>query len=110
MKKRDDEKAHWLIIGILFSAALLAVDFWYSSFSQMAGIVKVLIILAHCGLGLLWVGAMAKFNDPNFDGLRKVIVWLSVILILIVGIHHATVREDQQVIEDSRAGSLNAQP
>ena len=105
-KNRDDEKASWLIIGILFTGALLAIDIWYSSYSQMALIAKVLLGIAHGALVFMWFIVMIKFNDPVYDVVRKYIVYLCVILALIVGIHHATVREDKQVIIDSHENSL----
>jgi hypothetical protein len=105
-KNRDDEKKQWLIIGILFTGALLGIDFFYSSFSDMAGIAKVVLGIAHAVLALLWIVSMVKFNDPNFDGVRKYIVGLCALLALIIGIHHATVKEDKQVIIDSHENSL----
>lgn len=105
-KKRDDEKGHWLAVGILFTVFLFVIDIWYSSYGQMAGIAKVLLILAHIVLGGLWFVVMAKFNDPVYDVVRKFIVGLSVILSLIVGIHHASSKEDKQVIIDANENKL----
>ena len=106
IKKRDDEKAQWLIVGILFTVTLLGIDFWYSSYSQMAGVVKVILYIAHTILAVLWLVAMVKFKDPNYEVARKYIVYLAVLLSLIVAIHHATVKEDKHVIIDSRENSL----
>jgi hypothetical protein len=105
-KHRDDEKAHWLIIGILFTGALLGIDIFYSSFAEMGLIAKILIGVAHGGLVVLWFIAMAKFKDPNYDVYRKYIVGLAIILALIVGIHHASSIEDKQIIIDSKENSL----
>jgi hypothetical protein len=105
-KMKDDEKRNWLIIGILFTGFLLAIDICYSSFGLMAGIAKVLLGIAHAVLAILWVTVMAKFKDPNFDFIRKYVVYLSVTLALIIGIHHAVAREDKQVIIDSHENSL----
>jgi hypothetical protein len=105
-KMKDDEKRNWLIIGILFTGFLLAVDICYSSFGQMAVIAKVLLGIAHAVLAILWVIVMAKFTDPNFDFCRKYVVYLSVTLSIIIGIHHATVREDKQVLIDAHENSL----
>lgn len=105
-KKRDDEKGQWLAAGILFSGFLIAIGIWYSSYSQMGSIAKVLLGIAHAVLVGMWVLVMAKFNDPVYDVVRKFIVGLSVILSLIVGIHHATCREDKHVIIDSNENRL----
>lgn len=105
-KKRDDEKATWLIVGILFTAFLLGIDIFYSSFGLMATAAKWGLGIAHVGILLLWVVVMVKFTDPNFDYLRKWLVWLCVILSLIIGIHHAIAREDEQVIIDAHENSL----
>ena len=105
-KNRDDEKAIWLIIGILFTGVLVGLDLWYSSFTQMALFAKVLIGIAHGVLAILWFLVMAKFKDPNYDVYRKYIVGLSVVLSLIVGIHHAVVRERNQVSIDAKENSL----
>lgn len=105
-KMKDDEKRNWLIIGVLFTGVLLAIDLFYSSFSQMGGIAKVLLGIAHAVLAVLWVIAMVKFKDPEFDVYRKYVVYLCVAIALIVGIHHATAREDEQVIIDSHENSL----
>jgi disulfide bond formation protein DsbB len=105
-KKRDDEKAQWLIVGILFTGFLLVIDIFYSSFGEMAGIAKVLLGIAHAALAVMWIAVMVKFNDPKYDIVRKYVVGLSVVLSLIIGIHHAVVKENKQVLIDSHENSL----
>jgi hypothetical protein len=100
-KTRDDEKGQWLIVGILFTGFLLGIDTWYSSYSQMAGFARMLLYVAHGVMAFLWWVAMIKFKDPNYDVVRKYIVGLSVLLALIIGIHHAVTIEDKAVIDDS---------
>mgnify|MGYP001603141482 CR=1 FL=1 len=101
-KKRDDEKLHWLLAGGLFTALLIGLDIWYSSYSIMHWLFGGGLILGHLILSVLWIGVMIKFNDYGFDYLRKFTVWVSIILALVVGIHHATAREDKQVLIDSK--------
>lgn len=105
-KKRDDEKRNWLIVGILFTGLLIGFDFGYSSYSEMAGIAKVLLGIGHGALVFMWFIVMIKFNDPNFDVYRKYVAGLAVALTLIIGIHHAVVKEDKQVLIDSKENSL----
>jgi FtsH-binding integral membrane protein len=102
IKKRDDEKSSWLVIGILFTAALIGMDIFYSSINEMAAIAQIGIWALHVIVTGLWVLVMAKFNDPNYDGARMALVIICVISAFIIGIHHATVREDNQVIIDSK--------
>ena len=102
MPNKDDEKLIWLIIGFLFTGALIGMDIYYSSFSQMSGALMWIVSILHLFLVAAWVIAMVKFNDPNYEATRKIVVGLCVILGLIVGIHHATSREDKQVIIDSK--------
>lgn len=101
-KKRDDEKGQWLAVGILFTGFLIAIDIWYSSYGQMADFARWLMYIAHAALGFTWVVAMVQFKDPGYDVIRKYIVFVSVVLSLVVGIHHAVAREDKQVIIDSK--------
>jgi disulfide bond formation protein DsbB len=100
-KKRDDEKGQWLAVGILFTGFLIGLDIWYSSYSQMAGMARWGLYVAHIILAFAWVIAMVKFKDPAYDVVRKFIVGFSILLSLIIGIHHATTVEDKAVIDDS---------
>ena len=101
-KKRDDELLTWVIVGIIFTGGLAFMDFAYSSVNEMAFIARAAIWIGHALLSVLWVLSLTQWKNPNFDVTRKGVVALSVILSLIIGIHHATVREDQQVIIDSK--------
>ena len=102
MPRKDDEKKIWLIVGILFTSALVAMDIFYSSFGQMSNGLQWVVGILHGALIVAWVTAMIKFADPKYDTARKIVVGLCVLLGLIVGIHHATSVEDKQVIIDSR--------
>lgn len=101
-KKRDDEKLIWLIVGGIFTVALIGIDLGYSSYPEMATALKWLLYIGHAALAFLWLLVMVNFKDPNFDYLRKYTLYVAIGLILIVGIHHATSVEDKQVIIDSR--------
>lgn len=101
-KKRDDEKLHWLLVGILLTAVIIWMDIWYSSFNLMHWLLIGLVSVLHLLLAAFWVIIMSKFNDPNYDGYRKGLCVICALLILIVGIHHATSVEDNQVIIDSK--------
>lgn len=101
MAKQDGELSSWLIVGILFTLTLIGMDIWYSSFAEM-GFFKWIVYGLHCVLGAFIIITFIQFNDPNYDKVRKWVVYLSVVLMLIVGIHHALVREDKQVLIDSK--------
>lgn len=105
MAKQDGELSSWLIVGGVFTLTLIGIDIGYSSYGSMEEFLKGVIILLHFIIGLGWVIEMIKFNDPNFDWLRHGIVWCSVIGILLVGLQHATSREDKQVLIDSKANA-----
>jgi len=100
-KQKDDELLIWVIVGSIFTIFLLVIDFFYSSVGGMALVAKICIGIGHAILAYLWVVSLANWKDPNYDVIRKCVVYVAVILALIVGIHHATSREDKQVIIDS---------
>lgn len=102
MSKKDDEKMIWLIVGGLFTLMIIAADLFYSSYSQMPNAFKWVVIVLHAGLAIAWIVSLVKFTDPNYDPVRKIVLALCVVLGLMVGIHHATVKEDEQVIIDSQ--------
>lgn len=100
--KDNTDLPFWLIGGGLFTLTLIGFDVWYSSYDSMEGFLKGIIIALQAVVAIGWVVEMINFNDPNFDWLRKGIVWCSIIAILLVGLHHATHREDKQVLIDSK--------
>lgn len=102
MPRKDNEKLAWLIVGGFFTAGLIAMDIWYSSFSLMPKLLLGVVAFLHLVLVAVWILIMVKFSDPNYDGYRKPLLWLCVGIMLIVGIHHATAKEDAQIIIDSK--------
>lgn len=104
-RKKDDELLIWLIVGFIFTGTLIGVDIWYSSFHEMAKLYGWAVLFLHFILLAGWIGTLVKFYDPNYDWLRKFVCVLSIILVLMVGIHHATIVEDKQVIIDSHAST-----
>ena len=105
MSKQDGELSSWLFVGGLFTLTLIGFDFWYSSFHSMEGFLKGIVIILHIAIAIGWVVEMIKFNDPNFDELRRWIAWTAIIVVLIVGLQHAFGREDKQVLIDSKANA-----
>ena len=101
-KRKDDELLILTILAALFTGVLVWMDFKYSSINLMHPILQAVVWLGQIGLAALWVIVFGKWKDPNFDHFRKQTLYVAVILILIVGIHHATVKEDNQVIIDSK--------
>lgn len=100
-KRKDDEMLIWLIVGGIFTLFLIGIDIWYSSYSQMALMGRTALYIAHAFLAGLWAIAMKKFDDPNYEVVRKYIVYVAVIISLTIGIHHALNVEDKQVLIDS---------
>lgn len=104
-KRKDDELEVWVIVGAIFTLFLLAIDFFYSSVNQMALVARMLIWIGHGLVSLGWIISLAKWKDPAYDEFRKGVVYLCIVLSIIIGIHHATAKEDQQVLIDSKENS-----
>lgn len=100
-KPKDDERLIWLIVGGIFTALLIFIDFGYSSVNEMSLLGKVGIRAGHAIISLVWVAVMYKFKDPNYDYFR---IWLVVVTVVLAGtiaLHHSLNVEDAQVIIDS---------
>lgn len=104
-KRPDDELEIWVIVGAIFTAFLLIIDFAYSSVDEMAKIARYAIWIGHGLVSLGWILSLAKWKDPNWDDIRKGVVGLCATLAIIIAIHHATVKEDIQVQIDSKENS-----
>jgi len=100
-KRKDDELEIWVIVGAIFTIFLLIIDFFYSSVNQMALIARVAIWIGHGLVSFGWIISLAKWKDPAYDDVRKGVVYLCIVLSIVIGIHHATAKEDAQVIIDS---------
>lgn len=101
-KRKDDELEKWAIGGGVFTIFLLIIDFFYSSVNEMALLARICIWIGHALISGGWIISFAKWKDPAFDDVRKVVVYLCIVLSIIIGIHHSTVKEDQQVLIDSK--------
>lgn len=102
-RKKDDELLIWGIVGGIFTLFLIGIDIWYSSFNTLPFIPILFLWIAHAGLGIAWIMSIANWKNPNYDIVRRLIVAVSIILSLIIGVHHSLQREDKQVIIDSNA-------
>lgn len=103
-KKRDDEKLFWFIGGGLFTAVLIAVDIWFSSFSLMKSQdnwLYIIVWVGHAAVLILWSIVLVKFTDPNYDYFRKLTVKLTAAVLIVVALHHAIVGENKRVLIDS---------
>lgn len=100
-KKKDDELLILVILAALFTLTLIGFDIWYSSIGAMHKLAQAGVWIGHIGLASVWVIVFGKWKDPDYDFYRKVAFILAAALMLIIGIHHATSREDEQVIIDS---------
>lgn len=109
-KKKDGELLAWLLVGGFFTIALIVVDFTYSSVNEMSKVGRAGIWVGHGLLSALWVGVLAYFKDPNYDYFRKAATIVAVILAFVIAIHHATSKEDAQVIIDSKDNVWNGGP
>lgn len=106
MARKDDELPVLTILGILFTGLLVYMDFKYSSIGKMHIALQAVAWLGQIGLAAIWVIVFGKWQDPKYDKYRQIAFVLVSALILWVGIHHATAREDNQVIIDSRENAL----
>lgn len=100
--KKDDEMSKWLIGGAIFTLTMLGIDWFYSSFELMHPVIRWSLYVVHAIVSLMWMITFAKFKDPDYDFVRQLIVIVTVLVSLGVGVHHATAREDKQVIIDSK--------
>lgn len=105
-KRKDDELLIWAMVGGIFTLGLLGFDFFYSSINEMSTIAQVWIWIGHGGITLGWIVTILGWANPNYDVVRKAVVAMCVILMLVIGIHHATVIEDKQVIIDSKENAV----
>jgi hypothetical protein len=101
-KRKDDELLITSIVMFIFLGTLICVSFFYSSWDAMGWWFKKVIQLCYFVNISMSAVVFIEWQDPNFDKYRKYVCYLSVALILAIGIHHATVREDNQVIIDSK--------
>lgn len=101
-KRKDDELLILTILAVLFTGVLIWMDFGYSSVSLMDHWLQAVIWICQIILAAVWVLVFAKWKDPKYDYFRKIAFYLATALMLWVGIHHATAREDKQVIIDSK--------
>lgn len=105
VKKRDDEKAYWLIVGGLFTIILLIVDFTYRNlFGMFIGwelLIGIPVFTLHCIIAVGWYAIMTKFSDPDFDIWRKIVVYFSGIAIILIMLHRSGWLDNKQVIIDS---------
>lgn len=97
-----NEKRSWVIAEIIFLGLFIFISGWYSSYSAMGDWLKALVWIGRIGIAACVVVSWAKFNDPNYEKYRKATVVLAVVFSLIIGIHHAVAREDNQVQIDSK--------
>lgn len=100
--KRDNEMVNYIVLLTLFVGTLIGVDIYYSSFEIMSSIFKWSIYGLHSLLVIFIIVSIVNSTDPNFDKVRKWAYAVTFILIFSVGIHHATAREDNQVIINSK--------
>lgn len=105
-KKKDDELPVLTILAGLFTGVLIWIDCAYSSIGIMAGWLQAVIWLAQIGLAAIWVVVFAKWQDPNYEKYRVVAFLFATALMLTIGIHHAIVKEDEQVIIDSHPTAM----
>ena len=102
-RKNDDELPVLAILGGIFTIVLICMDIWYSSINLLSVALQTSMWAAQMLLAAVWVLVFAKWKDPNYDKYRYVAFWLSVLLMLVVGIHHAVDgREAEQIIIDSK--------
>lgn len=101
-KRKDDELEVWVIVGGFFTLVLIGVDLFYSSLNEMAKIAKISLGIGHLCVLVGWVISLINWKDPNWDDARKIVVALCVMLMFVIGIHHAVVVENEQVIIDSK--------
>lgn len=101
-KAKDDEILILALVGAIFTFTLIGLDIWYSSYEIMGDAFRWIMYGGHFVLALCWITVFANWKDPAYDKWRGWAIILAVVLSLTVGIHHATDKENQQVIIDSK--------
>jgi hypothetical protein len=95
-----------VLVGAIFTIALLYIDFAYSSVNEMAKIARVGIWIGHGVLSGLWMVSLLQWKNPNYDYVRRVILALAIILSLIIAVHHSLSVENSQILIDSHENSV----
>lgn len=101
-KKKDSEIFILTGLALLFTGFLAWMDINYSSIHEMGLVSQVLVWGGQIILAAIWVLVFGNWKDPGFDKWRYAAFIIVSILILWVGIHHATSKEDNQVLIDSK--------
>lgn len=97
-----NDKIYWIIAEIIFLALYIFISGWYTSYPVMETWLKVIVWILQIGAVACIVISWAKVTDPNYQKYRVATILLLVALSLIIGIHHATTKEDNQVLIDSK--------
>lgn len=109
-EKKNDELLTLAVIELLFMGAYIGVSGWYSSLSLMPTGLLVAVWIGRLAMTVCIIVTWLKFKDPNYDKYRWGVVILAAALSLTIGIHHATVKEDKQIIIDSKENASNDKP
>lgn len=113
-EKKDDELGMIVLVGGIFTIALIAVDIWYSDWKLMfrgwAMIVGILVLWGHLASIVTWSIVLAYYTDPAYDKYRK---WLLVLLVatlaLVAGVRSAS-NELKSVLNDANAAKQEQLP
>jgi hypothetical protein len=109
-QKRDDEKGQLAIGGGIFTAVLIVVDLLFAGPIFGTILFSTLFIIVHGILGICWVVAISKFNDPNYDYWRKWAIYVAIAGLALVLGYLAYENEMGAVIDDSNKAKQEQTP
>lgn len=101
-ERKDGEKLSWVIAEIIFIGVYFFIDGWYTSYPVMPDALKVVVWIGRLALAACVIVTWVNFKNPNYEIYRKFTVAIALILSLVIGVHHASEKDTNQVIIDSK--------
>ncbi len=106
MAKRKDDELPFLVIGsAIFTIALIFVDIRYSDWNTMfhtsgiAAILGPIAVILHLAILSGWVFVIAKWKDPNYDYLRRILIYVILVTLFIVA-GFRVAKNDNKMFQD----------
>jgi len=106
-KKKDDELPFLVIGSAIFTIALICVDIWYSDWNTMFHSKDILAmfgpiaVILHLAIISGWIFVISKWKDPNYDYLRKMLIYVIIVTLFIVAGFRVAKNESDAVLDDS---------
>lgn len=100
-KGDDGELSSLIVVNGIFTLALLLIDIFYKNIgSLLSSWLLVPFLILHIGVVVGWVVVIAKRNDPNFDVMRKALLFVLIGALLLLLAHRAGWVSDKMMQEE----------